>query len=304
VVGPPVTDTGSQDEKPVTPKAGLSYKIDDNNMLYASAAKGFRIGGYNPRVGLPCGGQLASLGLFDSSGAPAAPKLFDSDTVWSYEIGSKNVAAGGKFQISSSIYYIDWRNIQQGVALQCGFTFVANQGSATSKGADVDMLIDLASALKLGLSVGYSDAKYDDNVFGGPAATAPIVSAGDHIVGSPWTGAAFAQFDFNAFGGRSGYARLDYQYQGEQSDRIAASNAANGTYNPNAVFLLRQTDLLSARVGMRFSGLDVSAFVNNLADSHPTLSQALSGGIGPVPTLYQQTTFRPRTFGVTATYRY
>jgi outer membrane receptor protein involved in Fe transport len=304
VVGPPVSDSGSQDEKPVTPKAGVSYKINDNNMVYASAAKGFRIGGYNPRVGLPCGGQLASLGLFDASGAPAAPKLFDSDTVWSYELGSKNALADGKFQLNTSVYYIDWKNIQQGVALQCGFTFVANQGSATSKGFDVDTIIDVTSALKVGLSIGYSDAKYDENVFGGPAATAPLVSAGDHIVGSPWSGAAYTQLSFNAFGGRAAYARLDYQYQSDQTDRIASSNPGNGTYNPNAVFLLRQTNLLSARLGMRWSGLDVSAFVNNLADSHPTLSQALSGGIGPVPTLYQQTTFRPRTFGVTATYRY
>ena len=304
VVGPPVTDSGSQDEDPVTPKVGASYKINDDNMVYLSAAKGFRIGGYNPRVGLPCGGQLASLGLFGANGAPAAPQLFDSDTVWSYELGSKNVVGGGRMQLNSSVYYIDWKNIQQGVALQCGFTFVANQGSATSKGADLEMLIDVSSAVKLGLSVGYSNAKYDENVFGGPAATAPIVSAGDHIVGSPWSGAAYTQFNFNAFGDRPGYARVDYQYQGAQTDRIASSNPANGTFNPNAVFFLRETNLLSARVGMRWSGLDVSAFVNNLADSHPTLSQALSGGIGPVPTLYQQTTFRPRTFGVTATYRY
>jgi hypothetical protein len=55
---------------------------------------------------------------------------------------------------------------------------------------------------------------------------------------------------------------------------------------------------------MRWSGLDVSAFVNNLTESHPTLSRALSGGIGPVPTLYQQTTFRPRTYGLTLMYRF
>jgi len=303
VVGPPVADTGSQDEKPVTPKVGASYKISDDHMVYLTAAKGFRIGGYNPRVGLPCGGQLASLGLFEN-GVPAAPKLFDSDTVWSYEIGAKDAFLGGRLQLASSVYYIDWKNIQQGVALQCGFQFVANQGSATSKGADIDLLLDATSNLKFGLSLGYSDAKYDENVLGGPTATLPLVSAGDHIVGSPWTGAAFAQVGFSAFGERQGYARLDYQYRAKQSDLVSASNPANGTYNPNAVFPLQQTDILSARIGMKWSGLDVSAFVNNLTDSHPTLSRALSGGIGPVPTLYQQTTFRPRTYGLTLMYRF
>src|SRR6185312_4326090 len=165
VVGPPVHDSGSQDEKPVTPKVGFSYKFNDGNMLYATAAKGFRIGGYNPRVGLPCGGQLASLGLFDTNGAPAAPKLFDSDSVWSYEIGSKNVLADRRVQLASSIYYIDWRNIQQNVALgTCGFQFVANLGSATSKGADLQADIQATDRLNISLAVGYTNAKYDESV--------------------------------------------------------------------------------------------------------------------------------------------
>lgn len=304
VVGPPVSDTGSQDEDPITPKVGASYKINDEHMVYASAAKGFRIGGYNPRVGLPCGGQLASLGLFDANGAPAAPQLFDSDSVWSYEIGAKDAFFGGRVQIASSVYYIDWKNIQQGVALQCGFQFVANQGSATSKGADLDLLLDATPSLKLGLSLGYSDAKYDDDVFGGPAATRPLVTAGDHIVGSPWTAAAFTQYSVNLAGDRQAYGRLDYQYRARQSDIVSANNANNGTFNPNSVFSLQQTDTLSVRAGMRWSGLDLSAFVNNATNSHPTLSRALSGGIGPVPTLYQQTTFRPRTYGLTLMYRF
>jgi outer membrane receptor protein involved in Fe transport len=54
-----------------------------------------------------------------------------------------------------------------------------------------------------------------------------------------------------------------------------------------------------------FSGLELAAFVNNLTNERPTLSQALNGGLGPVmPALYQHTTFRPRTYGLTATYRY
>jgi outer membrane receptor protein involved in Fe transport len=53
------------------------------------------------------------------------------------------------------------------------------------------------------------------------------------------------------------------------------------------------------------SGLELAAFVNNVTDSRPTLTQALSGGLGPVmPSLYQHTTLRPRTFGLTLTYRY
>jgi outer membrane receptor protein involved in Fe transport len=287
----------------VTPKVGISYKLDPDNMLYATAAKGFRIGGYNPRVGLPCAGQLTSLGLFDSTGTPAAPKLFDSDSVWSYEIGSKNVLANRRVQLSSSIYYIDWRNIQQNVALNsCGFQFVANLGSATSKGLDLQADIQATDKLNIAVAMGYTDAKYDESVRGGPLATANLISDGDHIPGAPWTAALAMQYGFTAFGGRESYARADYQYQSKQTDLTAGNNPRNGTFLPQNVFIPPSTNLLSLRAGTKWSdGLDLSLFVNNVFNKHPTLAQTASPG--PV-LLLQQSTFRPRTFGLTAAYRY
>lgn len=290
VVGPDVVDSGSQEEEPVTPKLGVSYRLDDDNLLYATAAKGFRIGGFNPRVGLPCNPQLASLGL-----TRAAP-LYDSDSVWSYEVGSKNSLLDQRLRLSSSVFYIDWTNIQQTVTLsQCGFNFVANLGSATSKGADLQLELAAGDNFTIGLSVGYTDAEFDETVKGGPGATSNLVSKGDHIVGSPWTGAASIQYDFTLVD-RDAYARLDYQYQSGQTDRVTSTNPANGGYDP--IFQVPQTDFLTLRTGLRWSGFDVSLFVNNLLDADTTLSR--SG----FPTPTQSTTFRPRTFGVTGSYRY
>ena len=295
VAGPDVEDSGSQKEDPLTPKLGASYKFDDANMAYATAAKGFRIGGFNPRVGLPCGPQLASLGL---SGTPT---LYESDTVWSYEVGSKNTLADNRVRLSSSLFYIDWKNIQQTVALSsCGFQFIANLGSATSKGGDIQIELEATDNLVLALSVGYTDAQFDEDVKGGPGAAANLVSEGDHIVGSPWTGAASAQYNF-IVRDHDGYARLDYQYQGGQDDLVPGNNPANGSFNPAAVFSVPQTNLLSARLGAKWSGLDVSLFVNNLLNSDTRLSHSPTPG--PIA-LYQNTTFRPRTYGVTAAYRY
>lgn len=299
VVGPTVSDTGSQSETPVTPKAGVSYKIDQDNMVYASAAKGFRIGGYNPRVGAPCTATLNGLGL------NGTPPLYESDSVWSYEIGAKNALADGRVRLNSSAFYVDWSNIQQSVGLPaCGFQFVANLGSATSKGFDVQIEAEPVDNLLVTLAFGYTLAKFDETVKGGPAATTNLVTAGDHIPGSPWTGAFAVQYNFPAFGQEGGYARLDYQYQSRQTSLTPANNPLNGSFNPNTVFQLPQTNLLSARVGARLSDFDVSVFVNNLLDSNTVLSLGAAPSAPGQPTVRQLTTHRPRTVGVTAIFRY
>lgn len=295
VVGPAVSDAGSQEESPVTPKAGVSYKFNDDNMMYATAAKGFRIGGYNPRVGLPCGNQLASLGLTE------VPQLFDSDSVWSYEIGAKNTLADGRVQVNASVYHIDWQDIQQQVTLNtCGFNFVTNLGSATSQGMDVQLQLQPLDSLTIDLAVGYTDAEYDETVKAGPAAARNLVTKGDKIAGSPWNLAAAMQYEFG-LGSADGYARFDYQYRSRQTDLVAANNPQNGTYNPVNVFLQPEQGLLSFRFGARWSGLDVSLFANNVLDDDTVLARDASQGM---PTLYREITTRPRSYGVTATYRY
>jgi hypothetical protein len=73
---------------------------------------------------------------------------------------------------------------------------------------------------------------------------------------------------------------------------------------------------LSARGGVRFSGVDISAYANNLTNAHPlmfesrdtapyALGPGTNGGTGPTTdTLYFGRGVRPRTIGVTASYRY
>lgn len=296
VVGPPVTDSGSQKESPVTPKVGLSYRINEDNMVYATASQGFRIGGYNPRVGLPCTAQLTSLGLTE------VPQLFDSDSVWSYEIGAKSMLADGRVQVSASAYYIDWQDIQQQVGLNtCGFTFVSNLGSATSQGMDVQLRVQPLDGLSLDLAVGYTDAEYDETMKAGPAATRNLVTKGDKIAGSPWNLAAAMQYEFGVGAAADGYARLDYQYRSNQSDRVAANNPANGSFNAVNVFTQPEQGLLSMRIGAKWSGLDVSLFANNLLNDDTVLARDASNG---QPTLYREVIARPRTYGLTATYRY
>ena len=81
VVGPIVDDRGRQSEDPITPKFGLNFQVTPDTLLYASASRGFRVGGYNPQVGTFCGPELNAIGYPNGR-----PTNYKSDSVWSYEL--------------------------------------------------------------------------------------------------------------------------------------------------------------------------------------------------------------------------
>jgi hypothetical protein len=294
---PPVSSQGSFSERPVTPKIGLNYQINQDDLIYATAAKGYRIGGVNPAIGYFC--DLTPYGL------SSVPPRFNSDSLWSYEVGTKNVLADRRVLLNASAYLIKWKDIQQNVGLPCGFQFTGNLGEARSTGFDLQTQIRVTDGLTVGGTVGYTNAKYTSTVFAtSVAAQTPnalaIVSADDHLPGSPWTAAVFANSNFHVRN-HDAYARIDYQYAASQSDLTAAQNPANGG-DPRFVPGIPSQSFASIRAGVRAGGVDVSLFVQNLTDSHPKASVTTNGPMGT--SLYRVYTWRPRTVGITATYRY
>jgi len=303
VVGPPVNDKGGQKESPVTPKIGLSYQADTRNLFYASAAKGYRVGGYNFAVGLPCGvtsGAPVAGTALGSLGLTNRPTQFGSDSVWSYEIGSKNKFFNRRLQVESSAFKIDWKNIQQTVALnQCGFNFTDNLGSATSKGFDIQFQFAATDNLTLGGSIGYTDAKFKDTVRAGPAAPLNLVTSGDAIDLNPWQIYLNAQYSF-AILGRKSYIRTDFQHLSAQNGTTVNRDPGNGSADLT-IPAARQVDSLSVRAGMTMDGIDISLFANNVTNAHALLSQSHD----PATTqFFRATTQRPRTIGITGSVRY
>lgn len=301
IVGPVADDRGSKSAKPVTPKFGLSYQATDDTMFYASASKGFRSGGYNNPVAIGCGPDLAALGLTQR------PPLFDDDTVWSYELGGKTRALGDRLQVDASVYVIKWDSIQFGYNLpQCGFSFTTNAGKATSKGFELSLQSRPIDPLTLGLAIGYVNAKYDETVFApSGATTAPppgskaITSEGDRIVVAPWTVSFTGNWAFNVMEHDS-YFRLNYDFRAGLNDRLPWHNPQNGSYDINipGPEAIRS---LSARLGTNVAGADIALYVNNLTNQHPKLARGHWTASTP---LYLNTTTRPRTVGVTISYRY
>jgi iron complex outermembrane receptor protein len=325
-LGTTIVTSSSATENSVTPKAVLTWQPDRDNMMYVSASKGFRPGGPNVGVGAICLGNLQALGL------NSVPGQYSSDSLWSYELGSKSTFFDHRLQIDASVFYIDWNNIQQNVYLPaCGEQFTANLGKAKSEGGDIEVLYKPIEAVTFDLTAAYTDARltktscagalsYDaaslSCVAAGETPARPIATNGDALLGAPWSFTASSEYHFPEAQGRTPYVRLDFQHSTAQKSLLPGQDANNGLFD-NTLPGLPVLNNLSLRAGVRFSGFDISAYANNLTDAHPLMFEArdiapYAGApgtgatqLGPTTdTLYFGRGVRPRTLGVTATYRY
>jgi len=296
VVGPPVTDVGRQTETPFTPKFGADFQINENHLVYLSVSKGFRPGGYNPQVG-QCGFDLGQLGYPDGR-----PPLYDSDSVWSYEVGAKSKLFNGALGVQASVYQIDWSNIQQAVQLgNCGFQFTTNLGSARSRGFDLQAQLQVMDGLSVQAEVGYTNAEYQETIFGGPSATSPLVTEGNNILAPPWTVAVHGQYEFDIADNQKAYIRADYSYRAEQTSVTPGLDPNNGGIDPTLTLPPAYNDL-SFRAGVRLWGADASFFVTNALDQNVWAGRRSRDNNNA--TIFRSNIVRPRTFGLTVAYRY
>jgi outer membrane receptor protein involved in Fe transport len=305
---------GSEHETAFTPKLGLNFQADEHNLYYFTYAKGFRPGGYNPPLIPACGPGLIADGFANGE----APQTYSSDTTQSFEIGSKNNFAD-RLKIAASVYYIEWDGIQQNVYVggNCGLQFTDNLGTAVAKGFDLHADAVVGGGLSIEASIGYTDARFtktsqSDLAIKGDAISGEAAINYSPGTNAPWTIAVGPNFAFKAFD-REAFVRLDWEYTSRNPWLAPVQDTRSTQYNPNA-YTLPSTSFTSLRSGIRLGGWEVSAFIDNLFDSHTLLNyaQVQQDSFNPVnianpttPNSVQQNdfTWRPRTIGITATFR-
>ncbi|MEO7569695.1 MAG: TonB-dependent receptor, partial [Croceibacterium sp.] len=255
---------GSGSDNPITPKFGLQFQVNPNNMLYATAAKGFRPGGVNAQISqVNCQVGLDQVGIT----AQDIPTTFGPDSVWSYEFGGKFRVLQNRVQLNAAVFRIDWSGVQTTAAIpQCGFTPVVNGGRARSEGVDVQFQFRPFDQLTLGGAFAYTDARYIDAVAGITPTKTPTLpkrpgqNAGDPFDVPPYTLQLNGQYEFE-LARREMFIRADYAYR---SGYNGGSSFGTSLYNANNTrrAAVQQIDM---RAGVRLNnGLDVNVFVQNL----------------------------------------
>jgi iron complex outermembrane receptor protein len=148
----PAVTTRSGNWKQFTPRFTIDYRLSDNNMLYASAANGQKAGGFNGAA------------ILESE------RLFDSDSNWTYEVGTKNSFLDGALTVNAALFYVSWANRQVSVSANgvvppaIGPAIIGNAGKSSIKGFEIDTFWTVAPGLNLRAAISYNDAKYADGV--------------------------------------------------------------------------------------------------------------------------------------------
>lgn len=195
-------------------RGNLSYKPNDDTLLYASWSQGFRLG--KPQPGLPSGlCDINDDGLVDGTTNVSIDStgILESDEVDNYELGAKFTLLENRLIITADVYRIDWTGVPFRVAAPsppdgCGLTYNANAGGAVSQGFEFQANLHVTPALRVDFGASTIDASLSKD--------APALDAfdGDRLPGSPKVNGNLAvQYEFDVLG-HEAFVRADSIYVG------------------------------------------------------------------------------------------
>jgi len=279
------TDEETKDSG-VTPKFNLTYSINDNSLIYGSATKGYRLGGANGIVPvLFAAADLEAIGLTE------APRTFDPDFLWTYELGSKNIFLGNRLITNMSVFHTVWNELQQRVFLPTGFLFVDNIGQATMTGVELEVKGKVNKNLQIGGAFGYTKSEIKE----GSILTG--AEAGDRVLNVPeLTASANIQYSHELKKqGSSMFYRLDLSHTGDRVNTFAPETESQ--------FVFDAFTLLNARIGYSSGKFDIAIFGQNLTNEIANFGDITSLAATPFGRT-RYATGRPSSYGVNLKYKF
>lgn len=169
----------------VSPMVSLDWQANDNTLLYARYATGFKSGGFNGRAN-----------------AAGEDQPYDPETLDSYEVGVKSDWADGTVRTNITAFYNDYTDFQARVSRSVtsptqpipAIDFaVLNAGGLEIYGAELEFLAYPVPELRLDASIGYLHAEYTEFF---------EVRAGPVTIDRSWQTPAFSPEWTMRFGGQ------------------------------------------------------------------------------------------------------
>jgi len=281
--GSGLTLSESQAEDGSTFRFGGQFDINNDQMFYATASEGFRIGGANTLPISVCEEDIIDAGL-----DPDDISFFDSDDLTSYELGYKSTLAGGRVRFNAAVFHIDWKDIQQGVSFACAFGAGINAGKAEIDGGEVELEVMVTDGLNLSLGAGYNDSEITDN--NGLDQLLPVGSSIQNV--PQWTFNAALDWRFNVSEWPL-FTYLSYTHVDDSEGR-----GQFGVDRSREAY-----DLVNFRIGADFESYTIAFFVENLTDETADFGNKPPLAID-TPGLKRVSVNFPRTFWLDFRYRF
>ena len=263
-----------QDDSDVIFKASISYDINDDVMVYGLYSEGFRVGGINN------GNQPF---------APGIPDTYDSDNLDNYETGIKSRWMDDKLQLNSSLFWIEWDDIQVEPRDPAGnIPFTTNGGAAEGGGVEWAAAFLPLESLRLDFTGTYyftRELSEDQPLLPGASPTVITGLDGDDLPNVPeWQLYFAANYSTNVFG-RPLTLIGDVTYRDESNTEFRTDSPFN-------------IELDSFTVVNLYANLEVTEQVTfGLYVKNATDELALYDGIGTFQDPQALIANRPRTYG-------
>lgn len=242
----------------LSPTITLRYTPSRHLMVYATASRGFKSGGWNLD------------NVVDTSITRFSQVRFADEDVWNYELGLKSQFFDNRVTFNAAAFQERYNNIQtpQLTPVLGGggavVSIVTNAGQATINGAEAELSVRPLEVLTLSAAAGYTDAHYTRYLDNG------VSFAGNKLPGAPNFNSnlsATLRIPFTptlAFGLRGEYVHVSKVFGDRENSQLRVTPAL---------------DTVNASTGIYGKRFDLVAFANNLFDDR-TITQVSNGGFG------------------------
>ena len=162
----------------ILPRIAAHYKFSENFSVHASAARGYIPGGFN---------LVAVQDGFTDEDIIS----YDSETLWSREVGFKWQSSDRTMRASGAVFYItsdNWQEVQiatDSLGRPVSSDYIGSDASIRSQGVEVEWHWQASANFSVDAHLGYVDAEYEDlqldtvlNVRGQPIQFVPDYDGG------------------------------------------------------------------------------------------------------------------------------
>ncbi len=196
----------SPDENLLGGKISLNYQLSDSGLLYLSASRGYKSGGFNTD------------GSID-----ADLREFDSETLWNYEAGLKQSFLANRFNLRLALFYMDRTDVQissSTVRMRNDgssefIDFIGNAAAGTNSGVEADVQWAIAESITAYGSIGLLNSRYQNF----------INSSGKNLDGREQAHAPGYQFTLGSSIDINSALSLDINIQGRDSFYFSDSHS-------------------------------------------------------------------------------